>query len=131
MPKTVQFKIDYPPTKAGKSYWNKKFGLNAYYSGKPWQARKRDADYWHTITLAAIRQQIERPVPFEKPVTIEAYFNDNLDASNHAAELKMIEDSLKGILIADDNRKYVKGVSMFFHNEEHILVRIKEITSGD
>ena len=68
MPKTVQFKIDYPPTKAGKSYWNKRYGLNAYYSGKPWQARKRDADYWHTITLAAIRQQIERPVPFEKRI---------------------------------------------------------------
>ncbi len=64
---------------------------------------------------------------FEGPVVIEAYFNDNLDCSNHAAELKMIEDGMKGLIIADDNRKYVKGVAMYFHDEDYILVRVKEI----
>lgn len=121
------FKIDYPPTKAGKSAWNRQYGLNAYYSGKHWAVRKKDAEYWHTITRAAVRECIKKPTMFENPVVIEMYFNDNLDASNHAAEAKMIEDALKGVLIEDDNRRCVKGLSMLFHNEDFIKVIIREI----
>ena len=126
--KTVMFKIDYPPTKAGKTAWNSRYGLNAYYAGKHWAVRKKDAEYWHTITRAAVRECIKKPVILDDPVVIEAYFNDNMDASNHAAILKMVEDSLKGLLIHDDNRRYVKGVSMFFHNEDYIKVILREVS---
>lgn len=127
--KTVMFKIDYPPTKAGKTAWNRRYGLNAYYAGKHWVVRKKDAEYWHTITRAAVRECIKKPVILDNPVVIEAYFNDNMDASNHAAILKMVEDSLKGLLIHDDNRRYVKGVSMFFHNEDYIKVILREVSA--
>lgn len=127
--KTVMFKIDYPPSKAGKTAWNRRYGLNAYYAGKHWAVRKKDAEYWHTITRAAVRECIKKPVILDNPVVIEAYFNDNMDASNHAAILKMVEDSLKGLLIHDDNRRYVKGVSMFFHNEDYIKVILREISA--
>lgn len=127
--KTVMFKIDYPPTKAGKTAWNRRYGLNAYYAGKHWAVRQKDAEYWHTITRAAVRECIKKPVILDNPVVIEAYFNDNMDASNHAPILKMVEDSLKGLLIYDDNRRYVKGVSMFFHNEDYIKVILREVSA--
>lgn len=123
------FKIDYPPNKAGKTAWNRRYGLNAYYAGKHWAVRQKDAEYWHTITRAAVRECIKKPVILDNPVVIEAYFNDNMDASNHAAILKMVEDSLKGLLIYDDNRRYVKGVSMFFHNEDYIKVILREVSA--
>ena len=127
--KTVMFKIDYPPTKAGKTAWNRRYGLNAYYAGKHWAVRQKDAEYWHTITRAAVRECIKKPVILDNPVVIEAYFNDNMDASNHAAILKMVEDSLKGLLIHDDNRRHIKGVSMFFHNEDYIKVILREVSA--
>lgn len=124
--RTFEFRIDYPATKAGKTAWNRQYGLNAYYSGKMWAVRKKDAEYWHALTRHAILRA-GKPVMFDSPVVIEAYFNDNLDCSNHAAELKMIEDAMKGLIIADDNRKYVKGVAMYFHDEDFILVRVREV----
>ena len=52
----MTFEIPYPPTKRGKAAWNRRFGLNAYYAGKPWPARRRDAEELHTIALAAMRR---------------------------------------------------------------------------
>lgn len=37
----IKFMIPYPPTKAGKTAWNKRYGLNAYYAGKHHQVRKK------------------------------------------------------------------------------------------
>lgn len=122
-----QFKIPYPTTKKGVTEWNRKYGLNAYYAGKHWAVRKKDAEYWHVLTTQAVRSCIKKPYVAKRPVTITAYFNDNLDCSNHAAEFKMIEDGLKGLLIEDDSRKYVKGMSIYFHDKDYILVQIKEI----
>ena len=39
----------------------------------------------------------------------------------------MIEDSLKGRIIQDDNRKWVKGHEYYFHDKDYILVEIKEV----
>ena len=119
-----EFRIDYPRTKSGKTAWNRQYGLNAYYAGKHWAQRKKDAEYWHIITRAAIRREMHSPVMFTEPVVIEGYFNDNLDCTNHAAEMKMIEDGMKGLLISDDSRRYVRGVAMYFHDEPYILIRV-------
>lgn len=89
--------------------------------------RKRDADYWHALTQNAVRKVERFPKIIEEPVVIEGYFNDNLDCSNHAAMLKMIEDGLKGLLIKDDSRKYVTGMLMQFHDEPYILIRIRPV----
>ena len=124
MTESFEFRIDYPTTKAGRTAWNRQYGLNAYYAGKHWAQRKKDAEYWHMLTRQAIRRVSEKPVTFDKPVVIEMYFNDNLDCSNHAAVVKMIEDGMKGILITDDTRRYVRGIVMGFHDEACILVRV-------
>lgn len=95
--------------------------------GKALGGTQKDAEYWHLLTREAVYRSNKHPQVFVKPVEIIAYFNDNLDCSNHASELKMIEDGMKGILIVDDSKNYVKGISMYFHDENYIKVVVKEV----
>lgn len=124
---TETFLIPYPPTPAGKKAWNKRYGLNAYWAGKHWAQRKQDADYWHRLTLAEMNKQKVRRHPFGNPVVITFYWNDNLDCSNHAAIAKMIEDAMRGRVIENDNRRWVKGIEHYFHDEAFIRVSIREV----
>ena len=121
------FRIPYPNTPAGKSRWNKRYGLNAYYSGKPWQLRRQDAEFWHNLTRACMHNQGIRKRPFEKPVIVTFYWNSRLDIDNNAIMGKMIMDGMKGRLIQDDSRRWVKGVAHYFHDCDHILVEVKEV----
>jgi hypothetical protein len=121
------FKIYYPKSKAEMKRWTKENGTNKYYAGSHWSVRKRDAEYWHLLTRSAMNNQEVRKRPFEKPVIIRMYFNDRLDCSNHGIIFKMIEDGMKGRLINDDNRRWVKGCAMYFHDEDYILVCVDEI----
>ena len=123
-------KLDYPNTPAGKKQWMKQFGANAYYAGKFWAQRKKDADYWHAMVRACMDRQGLRKRPFERPVVITMYFNDRLDCSNHSVMFKMIEDGMKGRLIHDDSRKWVKGNEIYFHDEDYIKVVVREIEEG-
>ena len=122
---TERFKIPYPVSDAGKKQWNRLYGVNAYWSGKHWAQRKQDADYWHRLTRAALDGKRKRP--FEKPVTITFYWNDRLDLDNHSMMAKMIIDALKGRIIADDTRRYVKGIMHYWHNEPYIGVILREV----
>ena len=54
----ITFNIPYPPTKKGKSAFCRRFGLNAYYSGKHWAQRKKDADELHALTLVALKRPV-------------------------------------------------------------------------
>lgn len=124
---TESFRIYYPKSKAEQKRWSKEYGMNAYYAGKHWSRRKEDAEYWHLLTRSALNRQEVRKTPFEKPVVITILWNDRLDIDNHAVMGKMIVDAIKGRLINDDNRRWVKGVCHFFHDEDYILVKIGEI----
>lgn len=124
---TVSFTIPYPSTKAGKTDWNKRYGLNSYYSGKHWSERNKDAEYWHYLVRSELRKQCPKRSMMNSPVVITFYYNDSLDLSNHAAMAKMIEDALKGIIIEDDSRKYVKGIEHYFHGEDFIRVVVREV----
>ena len=122
------FKIEYPNTPAGKKDWNKRFSDNAYYAGKHWAVRKKDADYWHNMVSACMDRQGVRKRPFEKPVEILLFWNDRLDVDNHSIMGKMIVDAMKGRLIQQDSRKWVKGVSHAFHDlGDFIWVEVREI----
>lgn len=122
----LTFNIDYPDTKAAKSAWNKAFSLNAYYAGKHWSVRKKDADFWHMLVLEATSKLNKKhPIAMARtPVVIKFFFNDGLDCSNHAAMAKMIEDALKGTVIQDDSPKYVKGIYIGFHDKPCITVEV-------
>lgn len=120
------FRIYYPKSKAEQKRWSKEYGMNAYYSGKHWSLRKKDAEYWHLLTRSAMNKQEVRIRPFEKPVEISFLWNVRLDIDNHAIMGKMIVDAMKGRIINDDNRRWVKGVYHGFHDEDYILVQIRE-----
>ena len=104
------FKIEYPNTPAGKKDWNKRFSDNAYYAGKHWAVRKKDADYWHNMVRACMDRQGVRKRPFEKPVEILLFWNDRLDVDNHSIMGKMIVDAMKGRLLQNDSKKWVRSV---------------------
>lgn len=126
----TEFWIDYPPIPQPprakhKATLSNTWGLNAYYAGKHYQARRKDADLWHDWTRAAlIRQKVPRVI-YKTPVRLIFGWDDGLDCSNHAVMAKMIEDALIGYLLQGDSRKYVKSISHGFHNHKKIYVRIE------
>jgi hypothetical protein len=123
-----KFKISYPKSKAGQKHWSKEYGMNAYYAGKHWSARKRDAEFWHMMVRSCMNDQDVRRVPFKRPVVITFHWNDRLDLDNHAVMGKMIVDAMKGRLIQQDSRKWVKGVSHAFHDRgDFIWVEVREV----
>ena len=122
-----KFRIPYPKQPAEQKKWNKQFGMNAYYSGKPWQLRKKDADFWHLLVKSCMNGQEIRRIPFKRPVVITFRWNDRLDIDNHAIMGKMIVDAMKGRIIEDDNRRLVRGICHYFHDEDYIGVEIREV----
>lgn len=125
---TESFIIPYPKSDYGKKTWNRNYGFNAYYSGKHWTKRREDAEMWHSLVRYEMKRQKIRTYPMKNPVIITFYWNDRLDLSNHAVMAKMIEDAMKGIVIKDDSRNYVKGIEHYFHDEDYIRISITEIS---
>lgn len=123
----IRFEIQYPQGKKGKSSWNRRFGLNAYYAGKSWPERKRDAEELHMIARAAMHRAGITPEIIQGPVALTFYFDDGLDCSNHAMLVKTIEDAMKGYIIKDDSRKYVQSITMRFHDRDCIRVEVEEL----
>lgn len=123
-----KIRIPYPKTKAGQKQWSKEYGMNAYYAGKHWSKRKRDAEFWHMMVRSCMNSQDARRAPFKRPVVITFHWNDRLDIDNHAIMGKMIVDAMKGRVIEDDSRRWVKGVCHYFHDGDYISVEIREIS---
>lgn len=133
MKKRFVFQIPYPSATKGVGSWPRRYSLNAYYAGKHWTERKRDADYWHALTRANIGKT---PPMFDGPVELRFVWDDRLDLSNHAVIAKMIEDALKGRVIIDDSPKYVRRIVHEFSTpdagdspdgKKHIFVCVERI----
>lgn len=124
----IVFDIPYPASKAGKAAFCRRYGLNAYYAGKHWTKRKVDAEELHELTAACMKKAGIKKSPLNNPVRITFWFNDGLDCSNHAVLIKAIEDAMKGWIIKDDRRKYVKSITASFHGGDFIRVFVEEIT---
>lgn len=122
---TIQFTIPYPPNSGGKKDWCKRYGLNALYAGIHWSVRKRNADYWHQLTQAALQRAGLPRMPLPHPVEITFYYDDRLDCDNHAYMSKMIVDGCKGWLLEDDSRRYVKSVTNRFWNEPANVIGVE------
>ena len=121
-----KFIIPYPKTQAGKKAWAKNYGLNKYWAGVHWAIRKRDADFWHALVSSEMNNQSVRKFPFQNAVIITFYWNDRLAIDNRAAMGKLILDAMKGRVIKDDSRRWVKGVEHYFHDENFIRVIVRE-----
>ena len=122
----IKFTIPYPPTKKGKSVFCKRFGLNAYYAGKHWSARKRDAEELHWMTRSAMRRAGIRERILRNPVEITFRWDDRLDIDNHAVLGKAIVDGMKGYILQDDNRRYVRRVCHEFWDGGEIQGEVRE-----
>jgi len=117
---TVILNIPYP------SNYARLYGMNSLYAGKHWAVRKRDAEFWHTLVTMQLRSQNVPQKCFDKPVEITFRWNDRMDLSNEAYAAKMIEDALKGWVITDDSKKYVKAIHHLTHKENYISVEVEE-----
>lgn len=84
--------------------------LNKYYAGMHWTERNEEADRVHMLVLAST-MPLKAKI-FEKPVdiTVKVYFKDRPQDSDNIMA-KMYIDGLKGRIITDDNRKYVRAVT--------------------
>lgn len=127
MSRSVCFTIPYPPTQRGKTAWNKRFSLNAYWSGKHYRARAADARDIHAMTILALRQARVKKEPFKQAVEILFRWDDGLDIDNHAALGKMVLDALKGYVIQDDSRRWVRRVTHEFFEGGRIEVEVREL----
>lgn len=122
----VSFEIPYPPTKKGKSAWNRRYGLNAYYAGKHWSQRKKDAEELHSLAIWCMKRAGIRRGLVKGPVEVRFYWNDNLDVDNHAALGKAFVDAMKGCLLPDDNRQWFRRVSHEFWDGDTIRVEVRD-----
>lgn len=87
-----------------------KLSLNSIYSGKKWYTRQNQAHKIHELVRnELINQRVPKKL-FEKPVEIEFYWNSLLDLDNHGYIAKLIIDGLKGYLIYNDSKKYVREI---------------------
>lgn len=125
-PSVIAFEIPYPATKRGKAAWNKRFGLNAYYAGKHWSQRKKDAEELHELAHWAMRKAGIAKRLVKRPVKVTFFWNDNLDIDNHGALGKAFVDAMKGYILPDDNPEWFRAVEHKFWSGDTIRVEIEE-----
>ena len=106
---------------------NSKWGLNSIYAGKHWAVRKKKADEIHELVYWTMRELNIKKELFQRPVGISISYNSKLDIHNHGYLSKMIVDGLKGYLIQDDTRKFVKELRQSFWDDLGVLVEVWEV----
>ena len=105
-----------------------RLGLNKQYSGKHWSKRSAEADEVHFLTRLAI-SRLNVTKCFTSPVQITFKYNSRLDCDNHGYLNKLIVDGLKGKIITDDDKRYVRRIITEFQSEsQYIIVEVEEIT---
>ena len=123
----MTFDIPYPKTKKGKAAFCKRFGLNAYYSGKHWTARKKDAEELHLLTVACMKKAKIRRKMVNRPVCITFLWDDRMDIDNHAAIAKAVVDAMKGYILPDDNPQFYRKVTHEFWDGGCIRVEVEAL----
>lgn len=117
----IRFRVSLKPTA--------KWGLNELYaSAKHWTKRGDQAHEVHLLVKQAIRNQNRNIKPFTRPVSVRILYNSRLDLDNHGYLAKLIIDGMKGVLIEDDDRRYVRELVQGFHagSRSLILVEVKD-----
>lgn len=114
---TIRFELLLAPTS--------KWGMNSVYSGKHWNSRNQQATQVHLMVRSAIRKQCRNITPFDRPVSVSIWYNSRLDLDNHGYLTKMIIDGMKGLLIVDDDRRYVQELHQHFHAFDHRLIFVE------
>lgn len=103
-----------------------KLSLNSVYGGMHWGIRKRQSDKIHKLVKTALLSNKIPKKEFEKPIEIVFSWNSKLDLDNHGYLAKLIIDGLKGYLIKDDTKKYIKTIKHKYWEGNGARVSIKE-----
>ena len=121
----ARFSLDLTPN----AHW----GMNQVYSGKHWSIRKEQAAQVHLLVRSAIRRQNRSVRKFQHPVNVRISYNSRLDIDNHGYLAKLIIDGMKGVLLEDDDRRFVKSLTQSFHSGDRgkILVEVEEVGAAD
>lgn len=123
----IVFEIPYPPTKKAKAAWNKRYGMNAFYAGKHWSQRKKDAEDLHSLALLSMRSAGIEKKFVSKPVEIRFFWDDRMDVDNHAALGKAFVDAMKGYILPDDSPRWFRKVTHEFWDGGKIRVEVEEL----
>ena len=99
------------------------WSLNKIYSGKHWQARKKDAETIHDHVKWILLAQ--KAKMYTSPVEISIEYDCRLDIDNCGYMAKLIIDGMKGIIIKDDTKKYVASLHQSFWDGGGIRVRVR------
>lgn len=118
------FIIPYPAGKKAKAAFCRCYGLNAYYAGKHWAERKRDAETLHLMARTAMNRAGVPRRPAGGPVEVRFFWDDGLDADNHAIMGKAILDEMRGRVVRNDSRRWVRQVSHAFWDGGAIRVEV-------
>ena len=102
------------------------WGLNKLYAGVHWSKRKHQAEQIHGLVQTTLKQKRIPRKTFSKPVSVRISYNSRLDIDNHGYLSKLIIDGLKGYLIEDDRRKYIRALHQCFWSGEGVLVEVFE-----
>lgn len=104
-----------------KSEW----GMNRVYSGDHWSVRKHQASHIHLLVRSSIHKQCGKVKVFSEPVHIRIMYNSRLDIDNHGYISKLIIDGMKGVLLKDDDRRYVQELIQCFHGDNNQTVYVE------
>lgn len=106
---------------------NSKLSLNSIYGGLHWGLRRKQSQEIHEIVRLSMQAQNVSQEIFKNPVNIIFKWNSKLDLDNHGYIAKLIVDGLKGVLIYDDRKKYIKSITHNYWQGNGIKVEIEEI----
>lgn len=106
---------------------NSRLGLNSLYAGKHWSVRKKEADEVHFIVKNVVRK-LKGVKPFNEPVEIKIRYNTRLDIDNTGYITKLLIDSLKGYIIIDDDKRFIKRLIVEFQDEsKNVIIEVREL----
>ena len=118
--RTVEFTIPYKIT--GKD------SLNEIYAGKHWGGRSTYKEKMHIFLQSELRRQGIPKKLYRNQVKITFLWSGRLDLDNYGYLRKLIIDSLKGWILPDDNKKYVKKLCDEFSNNDVTTVIVEELS---
>ncbi len=103
--------------------------LNEWYSSSHWTKRKSQKDYFKKkITTLLLEQGCHKNGKIDK-FKVSLVYNSRLDPDNTITIIKIFVDSLKGLVVKDDTKKYFKGFSIEVNDKlpiDSYIIEVKE-----
>jgi hypothetical protein len=115
---------------ASFKYTGKAVSLNDFYAAGHWKTR-HDIKNEYKVIFDNLINKSGKDIFFEK-FYILMFFNNRYDVDNVVGMEKLFTDAIKGRLVREDNKKYFKGLMIFYdeflppNTIEFVLIEIKD-----